>query len=101
MKQEQDFKIIFEAITMVRTYQDDKSVLYKLKIIEELNNQIKNTVMENMREQKMNDNDLKELHKAIDKIPPAKIKENGWTLISYAEVKVKIDEVYKRNKKNN
>jgi len=44
----------------------------------------------------MNEKDFTKLHKEIDKIPVAKIKENGWTLVSYAEVKCAIDRIHNK-----
>ena len=49
MKQEQDFKRMFEAIIMLRIHRDDKSVVYRLRLINELNNQIESIVIENIQ----------------------------------------------------
>lgn len=49
MKQEQDFKRMHEAITMLRIHRDDKSVVYRLRLINELNNQIESIVIENIQ----------------------------------------------------
>ena len=49
MNTEQNFKRIFDAITMLRVNRDDKSILYRLKLIQELNRQIEDIVEENYR----------------------------------------------------
>ena len=49
MKQEQDFKRMHEAITMLRIHRDDKSIVYRLRLINELNNQIESIVIENIQ----------------------------------------------------